>query len=109
MKSVSDARSTARSTTMLKQTFCLVHQLPEDQPSSLGLICGECKQRLQREEPHGRCLSFWESQPVLNDGDPCGVFTLVWENFQIRSLHPATAWEDLEREAREVLSSASVG
>lgn len=93
----------ATSTTM--QTVCLVHQLLEDQPSSLGLICRECKQRLQCEAPHGRCLSFWESQPVLSNGDPCAVFTLVWENFQIRSLHPTTAWDDLEREARDVLNS----
>ena len=94
-------------TTTSIQTFCLVHQLPEDQPSSLGLICHECKKRLQHEAPRGRCLSFWESQPVINNGDPCTVFTLAWENFQIRSLPPTTAWDELEREASDVLKSAN--
>jgi len=88
------------------QTRCLEHQLPEDQPSSLGLVCRECHTRLRHDPPRGTCRSFWESQPVLSDGEPCSVFALVWDDFQIRSLHPTTAWEDLEREAREVLQSA---
>ncbi len=93
------------STPAMLQTFCLAHQMPEDQPSSFGLICRECQQRLQTESPQGRCRSFWESQPVMSNGDPCAVFTLAWDNFQIRSLHQSTAWDDLERDAREVLSS----
>jgi hypothetical protein len=93
-------------TPAIPQTVCLVHQLPEDQPSSLGLICRECKLRLQAVMPQGRCRSFWESQPVIRNGDPCAVFTLAWDNFQIRSLHPSTAWDELEREAKEVLSSS---
>ena len=95
----------ADATPTLPRTICLVHQLPEDQPSSLGLICRECKSRLRREAPHGRCLSFWESQPVIDaEGESCAVFTLAWDDFQIRSQHPTTAWDDLERLAREVLN-----
>lgn len=89
------------------QTRCLTHQLLEDFPSSVGLICPECYARLQHDPPRGPCRSFWESQPVLSNGDPCAVFALVWDDFQIRSLHPTSALEDLEREAREVLQSAN--
>ncbi|MFM9964028.1 MAG: hypothetical protein ACKV2Q_22725 [Planctomycetaceae bacterium] len=89
------------------QTRCLEHQLPEDCPSPIGLICRECYARWQHDPPRGPCRSFWESQPVLSDGEPCSVFALVWDNFQIRSLHPSTALDDLEREAREVLKSAN--
>lgn len=87
------------------QTQCLVHQLPEDQPSPLGLICRECHARLRHDPPRGPCRGYWESQPVLSNGDPCSVFALVWDDFQIRSLHPTTAWEDVERMAKEVLST----
>ncbi|MBC7816940.1 MAG: hypothetical protein IAG10_08645 [Planctomycetaceae bacterium] len=89
------------------QTRCLVHQLPEDQPSPLGLICRECHARLRHDPPRGSCRGYWESQPVINDGDPCSVFALVWDDFQIRSVHPTTAWEDLERDALDVLNSAN--
>jgi hypothetical protein len=85
-------------------TRCLAHQLPEDQLSPLGLVCPVCHARLQHDPPRGSCRGFWESQPVLNDGEPCSVFTLVWDNFQIRSLHSTTAWDDLERAAREILN-----
>ncbi len=88
-------------------TRCLGHQLPEDQPSPVGLICSECHARLRRDPPRGSCRGFWESQPALCDGDPCSVFALVWDDFQIRSLHLTTAWEDLEREAQSVLSAAA--
>ena len=70
------------------QTRCLEHQLPEDQPSPYGLICRECHARLREDPPRGSCRGVWESQPVLSDGEPCAVFALVWDNFQIRSLHP---------------------
>ncbi len=74
-------------------TLCLTHQLPEDQPSSLGLLCPLCKEHIQRRPPAGRCLSFWESQPVHIAGESCSVFTLAWDDFQIRSLHPPEAGE----------------
>ena len=90
------------------QTQCLAHQLPEDQPSPLGLICRECHARLLVNPPSGRCRGYWESQPVLGDGEPCSVFTLIWDNFQIRSRHPTTALDDLERAARDVLRSGRV-
>ncbi len=89
------------------QTRCLEHHLPEDCPSSVGLICRECYAHLQQDPPRGPCRSFWESQPVFSNGDSCSVFALVWDDFQIRSLHPTTAWEDLERDALNVLSSAN--
>ena len=76
------------STAIAATTLCLTHQLPEDQPSSLGLLCRLCKEHIQRQPPTGRCLSFWESQPVHIAGESCSVFTLVWDDFQIRSLHP---------------------
>lgn len=86
------------------QTRCLEHQLPEDQPSPYGLICRECHARLRDDPPRGSCRGFWESQPVLSHGEPCAVFALVWDNFQIRSLHPSTALDDLERMARQILT-----
>lgn len=89
--------------TIAVQTRCLGHRLPEDHPSPLGLICRECHARLLAAPPSGPCRGFWESQPVLRDGEPCLVFTLAWDDFQIRSQHPTTAWDDLERMARDVL------
>jgi hypothetical protein len=72
-------------------TYCLVHQLPEDQATPLGLVCRRCKQRLEAQPPTGRCLSFWESQPEAYslNREPCFVYTLIWDDFRIRSLHPA--------------------
>ena len=87
-------------------THCLGHQLPADQPSPFGLICRECHARLLADPPRGPCRGYWESQPVLSDGEPCSVFTLAWDDFQIRSRHPTTAWDDLERDARNVLNTA---
>ena len=59
--------------------------------SRVGIVCPECKQRLYLNPPQGRCRSFWESQPVAYslDRSPCFVFSLNWDDFQIRSLHPA--------------------
>lgn len=41
-------------------------------------------------------MAFWESQPVAYtlDRQPCFAYTLVWENFRIRSLHPAESESD---------------
>ncbi len=86
-------------------TRCLEHHLPEDQPSPLGLICPECVARLRRDPPRGPCRGFWESQPILDGGDTCSVFSLAWDSFQIRSLHPSKTLDDLEQMAREVLTS----
>lgn len=71
------------------ETRCLAHQLPEDQASSVGMVCPRCKQRLYVRPPQGRCMSFWESQPVAYslDGRPLFVYTLMWDDFRIRSLH----------------------
>lgn len=88
---------------VVRRTICLTHQLPEDQPSSIGLICSECHARMLRDPPIGPCRSFWESQPVTLEGECGSVFALVWENFQIRSLHPDSAWEEAERLARSVI------
>lgn len=34
-------------------------------------------------------MSFWESQPVAYtlEREPCFAYSLLWENFRIRSLH----------------------
>lgn len=86
------------------RTRCLEHRLPEDQPSPFGLICRKCHSRFVHDPPRGPCRGFWERQPVLSDGEPCSVFTLTWDNFQIRSLHPSTALDELERLALESLT-----
>jgi len=72
-------------------TQCLAHQLPEDQSSPAGLVCPLCKQRMYVSPPTGRSFSCWESQPgaYTLEGQPCFVYTIVWEDFRIRSLHPA--------------------
>lgn len=94
------------STLTIPSTRCLEHQLAEDQPSPLGLICRVCLARLLQDPPHGPCRGFWESQPVNDsNGEACAVFTLAWDDFQIRSQHPATGWDELERAAREVLAA----
>lgn len=75
------------------RTQCLTHQLPEDQMSPIGLVCPHCKERLYTQEPTGRCRSYWESQPMAYslEGDPCFVYIIKWDDFQIRSLHPPGA------------------
>lgn len=88
-------------------TTCVAHRLPEDQPSPHGQVCRECLARLRDDPPQGACRGFWESQPLIVDGEPCAVFTLAWDNFQIRSLHSSTALSDLEREASEILTRDS--
>jgi len=72
-------------------THCLEHQLPEDQSSPVGLVCPLCKQRLYVNPPQGRVFSCWESQPgaYTRMGEPCFVYTIIWPDFRIRSLHPA--------------------
>lgn len=77
-------------------TFCLTHQLPEEQTSLVGLVCSQCKHRLDTRPPQGRCRSFWESQPAAYglDGQPCFVYTLWWDDFRIRSLHPPESHVD---------------
>lgn len=84
----------------LFETRCLTHQLIEDQPSVLGLVCSECKQRLESRPPRGRAMSFWESQPAAYsaEGEPCFVYTIMWDDFRIRSLHPPAIDERARRE-----------
>ena len=71
------------------RTYCLVHQRPEDRRSPRGLVCRECQSRLQTAPPRGELRSYWESQPAAYalDGSPCWVYTLVWDDFRIRSMH----------------------
>ncbi len=72
-------------------TWCLEHQADEDQMSPAGLVCPECKRRIYTQPPIGPLRTCWESQPgayALN-GEPCFVYTLIWDDFRIRSLHPA--------------------
>lgn len=78
-------------------TWCLTHQQPEDQATPLGLVCPECKCRLYVNPPAGRCFSCWESQPAAYTltGEPQFVYTLIWDDFRIRSLHEADSEFDL--------------
>lgn len=80
-----------------RYTWCLSHQQPEDQVTPLGLVCPECKQRLYVNPPTGRCFSCWESQPPAYSltGEPLFAYTLIWDDFRIRSLHDADAEFDL--------------
>ena len=41
------------STGITATTLCLRHQLPEDQPTSLGLLCPLCKEHIQRQVTNG--------------------------------------------------------
>lgn len=70
--------------------WCLTHNLPEDQQSLIGPVCSCCKQHLYVSPPAGTCRSFWESQPAAYtlDREPCFVYTLMWDDFRIRTLHP---------------------
>ena len=83
-------------------TQCLAHQLPESQPSPLGLVCPICKHRMRVTPPTGKRMAFWESQPgaYFLNGDPCFIFTLIWDDFRIRSLHPAGS--DTDPRARRI-------
>lgn len=77
-------------------THCLTHQLPEDQTSMIGLVCPRCKYRLYAEPPRGEYNGCWESQPVAYSLDrrPCFVYTLMWNDYRIRSLHAVESEED---------------
>ena len=90
-------------------TRCLTHQLLEDQVSAVGLVCPLCKQTLYTDPPRGRCLSFWESQPAASstEHEPCFVYTLMWDDFRIRSLHAPNSLDDPRgRRIREAASAA---
>ncbi len=78
---------------MLMTAHCLTHQLPADQASPVGLVCPRCKQRLYLRPPRGRRRSYWESQPVAYSltGEPCFVYTLLWDDLRIRCMHPPEA------------------
>jgi len=93
----------------LSHTRCLTHQLDEDQMSPVGLVCPQCKQRLYTEPPRGRCLTFWESQPAAYsaEGEPCFVYTLRWDDFRIRSLHPPDSQDDPRGKAVRSAAGAS--
>ncbi|MCA9117223.1 MAG: hypothetical protein KDA79_19270 [Planctomycetaceae bacterium] len=88
-------------------TLCLTHQLPEDQMSPVGLVCRCCKQRLYLRRPAGRCMAYWESQPAAYSlaGAPCFVFTLRWNDYCIRSLHPPES--SIDHRAEMVRAEAS--
>jgi hypothetical protein len=88
-------------------TYCLEHQLTEDYASPRGLVCERCHARLKRSPPQGTCQSYWESQPAVYtlQREPCWVFTLRWEDFQIRSLH----WNGEQGVPAEVMSPSLAG
>ena len=71
------------------ESYCLDHQRAEDVPSACGLVCAECHARLITAPPQGACCSYWESQPAVYTllREPCWVYTLIWTDFRIRSLH----------------------
>lgn len=70
-------------------TICLEHQRVENQATPIGMVCPDCKRRLYTNPPQGNLMSFWESQPVAYklDREPCFAYSLMWENFRIRSIH----------------------
>ncbi|HBL47626.1 hypothetical protein [Gimesia sp.] len=72
-----------------QQTICLDHQCEEDQATPFGMVCPECKRRLYTRPPRGNLMSFWESQPVAFtlDREPCFAYSLMWEDYRIRSIH----------------------
>ncbi len=77
--------------------------------SLIGPVCACCKQRLYVDPPHGTCRTYWESQPAAYtlDGQPCFVYTLVWADFQIRTLHrPGT---EFDIRSRNVVRELPVG
>ena len=53
-------------------------------------------------------MSYWESQPAAysTEGEPCFVFTLAWDDFRIRSLHPPHS--DTDKRAEKVKQIQSV-
>ncbi len=75
--------------------------------SPIGLVCPACKHRLYVRPPHGRCMSFWESQPVAYTlkREPCFVFTMMWSDFRIRSLHPHYSETDARGQNARAFSS----
>ncbi len=72
----------------------------------LGLVCPDCKRTLYLSPPTGRCRSFWESQPGAShlDGQPCWVYSLMWDDFRIRSLHPARVEHDVRGALAELMT-----
>ncbi len=72
-----------------QKTICLKHQCVEDQATPVGMVCPHCKQRLYTNPPEGNVMSFWESQPVAYSltREPYFAFSLMWENYRIRSVH----------------------
>jgi hypothetical protein len=85
---------------LLFPSRCLTHQLVEDQASMVGLVCRLCKEHLDALPPRGRPLRFWESQPAAFSaaGEPCFVYTILWEDYRIRSLHPPHADDAARRQ-----------
>lgn len=77
-------------------THCLTHQFEEDQATPLGMMCPCCKLRLYAIPPEGPCRAFWESQPGAYTlaREPLFVFSLMWNDFRIRSLHLDGTLED---------------
>lgn len=59
--------------------------------SPVGLVCPDCKRRLYTQPPAGRLRTCWESQPGAWSlhREPCFVYTLMWDDWRIRSLHAA--------------------
>ncbi len=70
-------------------TICLEHQRVENQATPIGMVCPDCKRRLYTNPPQGNLMSFWESQPVAFslDREPYFAYSLMWENYRIRSIH----------------------
>lgn len=65
--------------------------------SPAGLVCPECKRRLYTRPPAGVLRTFWESQPGgwTISREPCFVYSLLWDDFRIRSIHSAGAEFDV--------------
>ncbi len=72
-------------------TYCLTHQRVEDICSPLGRVCRECAGEVRRRKLRRPRYAYWESQPPAFSlsGTPQFVYTLLWDDFRIRSLHSA--------------------
>ncbi|WP_144995026.1 hypothetical protein [Polystyrenella longa] len=69
-------------------SWCLIHQQPETQASPFGKVCPNCKRKLYTGQLGTPSTRYWDSQPGAYrlSGEPCFIYNIIWDNFQIRSL-----------------------
>jgi hypothetical protein len=70
-----------------------------------GLSSSFCNRpRLNQQQP---LRTFWESQPgaCAPDGEPCFIYSLMWSDYRIRSLH--AAGDDFDLRSLNVVKEGS--